>query len=123
MSFHHIRGNPPLNFFAALRAGAGSLKARLPKLEDMASGWNCARGRSPVHSSHGCDKRDAVKKSAARNGSNQLDYETQVAYVECILWYMISMERRRLNSEKPPDDSGGESFLPLDLFIEGLFNL
>ena len=80
MSFHYVRGNPPLNFFAALRAGAGSLKARLPKLEDMVSCRNCARGRSPVHSSRGCDKRDAVKKSAARNGSNQLDYETQVAY-------------------------------------------
>ena len=123
MSFHHIRGNPPLNFFAALRAGSGSLKARLPKLEDMVSGRNCARGRSPVYSSRSCDKRDAAKRSTARNDSSQLDYETQVAYVECMLWYMISMERRRLNSENPPDDSGGESFLPLDLFIEGLFNL
>ena len=123
MSFHHIRGNPPLNFFAALRAGAGSLKARLPKLEDMVSGRNYARGRSPIHSSRGCDKRAAAKRSTVRNDSSQLDYETQVAYVECMLWYMISMERRRLNSENPPDDSGGESFLPLDLFIEGLFNL
>lgn len=123
MSFHHVRGNSPLNFFAALRVGAGSLKAKMPKLEDMVSGRNCVRRRSPVHSSRSCDKRDAAKKSTARNGSSQLDYETQVAYVECILWYMLSMERRRLNSKKPPDDSGEESFLPLDLFIERLFNL
>ena len=52
MSFHHVGGNPPLNFFAALRAGAGSLRGRIHRKIPF---WAISSGES-------CAKRDFRRK-------------------------------------------------------------